>query len=398
MLTDSWSARPDQNGLLGRLRRRCHALGAEGPARHSLLLIGKSTLAASVAWAISFYLMDATSPAFAPFSAVVIMHVTVYQSVVQSLRYVGAVVAGVAVQAALGFLAGPDLLSFVLVAAVALSIARWSLLGVQGPQVATAAFFAFATYSSASDASTRIAQLAQIVLLVVVGCVVGTAVNLLVAPPMRYRSAEHSVRVLAGALHGLASDIPSALRDGAPDGEATTRWRQQAADTGGMITQAREGLHTARESVYYNPRGLLRRHREHVVFDGYEAVLAALERALYQMASLTRSLDQWQEPAGPVEYRDFLRRYASLLDAVAEAALALSTLDEATLPQQSDRLSRLAGEALEHAREVAEAAAAENLPLSDPRQPYGVLVIEGARLAEEIQYTSDMLRSWVAHD
>ncbi len=92
----------------------------ESSARRSLLLILKSALAATVSWFVSYELMNATSPAFAPFSAVLMVQVTVYQSVVQSLRYVGAVAAGVAVQAVLGLSAGPDLVTFALVALVAL--------------------------------------------------------------------------------------------------------------------------------------------------------------------------------------------------------------------------------------------------------------------------------------
>ncbi|MDX3772095.1 hypothetical protein OG963_04555 [Streptomyces sp. NBC_01707] len=100
----------------------------------------------------------------------------------QSLRYVGAVAAGVAVQAALGFLTGPDLLTFGLVTVIALSLGRSRVLVAQGPQVATAAFFAFSTYSSATDDTTRIPQLGQIVLLVLIGCAIGTAVNVTIAP------------------------------------------------------------------------------------------------------------------------------------------------------------------------------------------------------------------------
>ncbi|MFJ9425201.1 hypothetical protein [Streptomyces sp. NPDC101249] len=51
----------------------------------------------------------------------------------QSLRYLVAVTLGVTVQAALGFLAGPDVLTFAIVAVVALVIGRTGLLGDQGP-------------------------------------------------------------------------------------------------------------------------------------------------------------------------------------------------------------------------------------------------------------------------
>lgn len=233
----------------------------DGSERHTLLLTGKSTLAATLAWVVSYYALDAPSPAFAPFSAVTIMHVTVYQSVTQSLRYVGAVAAGVAVQAALGFLAGPDLLTFVLVAVIALSIGRSHVLGMQGPQVATAAFFAFSTYSSASDNATRITQLGEIVLLVLIGCAIGTTVNITIAPPMRYRSAEYSIHILARALYDLSADMPPALREGAPEADTIARWRERVAQTDNLIAQARAGVLTAKESVHYNPRRLLRRHR-----------------------------------------------------------------------------------------------------------------------------------------
>ncbi|MGW2841075.1 hypothetical protein ACWCWD_25170 [Streptomyces sp. NPDC001493] len=367
----------------------------DGPERHTLLLIGKSTLAATLSWVVSYDLMDAASPAFAPFAAVTIMYVTVYQSVVQSLRYVGAVAVGVAVQAVLGFLAGPDLLTFVLVAVIALSISRLRVLGTQGPQVATAALFAFSTYIAGPDNSTRVIQLGQIVLLVLIGCAIGTAVNVTIAPPLRYRSAEYAVRVLAGTLHDLTSDIYPALRDGALDADTTARWRDRAARTGGLIEQARAGLDTAVESVRYNPRRLLRRHRGHLTFHGYASVLGALERTLYQLASMTRSLDRWQDEENEYVYRPFLARYADFLEAVSKTALALSTLDEATLPQQTAGLTRMAGEVERRCREVVAEADARTLPLSDPGRPYGVLVVEATRLMEEVRYTCDTLSGWV---
>ncbi|WP_327179528.1 hypothetical protein OG599_32425 [Streptomyces sp. NBC_01335] len=256
-----WSTR-----LAGWWGRAAHEDSSE---RHTLLLIGKSTLAATLSWLVSYNLMDATSPAFAPFSAVTIMYVTVYQSVVQSLRYVAAVAVGVAVQALLGFLAGPDLLTFVLVAVIALSISRLRVLGTQGPQVATAALFAFSTYVSTTDDSARVSRLGQIVLLVLIGCAIGTAVNVAIAPPLRYRSAEHAVRVLARTLHDLTSDMHPALRDRTLDADTTSRWRDRAARTGSLIEQARAGLDTAVESVRYNPRRLLRRHRGHLTFQAW---------------------------------------------------------------------------------------------------------------------------------
>lgn len=367
-----------------------------GYERHALLLVLKSTLAATLAWMVSYYALDAPSPAFAPFSAVLIMQVTVYQSLLQSLRYLVAVAAGVAMVAGLGFLGGPDLLTFVLVALVGLSIGRWPALGAQGSQVATAAFFAFSTYAAATSATEKISQLGQITLLVLIGCGIGVAVNVTVAPPMRYRSAEYGIRSLSTALGELMSDMYPVLREGELDEERCRQWRRRAEQTGGLITQARDGFRTAQESLYYNPRRLLRRHRGRATFEGYGAVLAALERSLYQVASLTRSLHQWhEEEGGRHDDRAFLLGYADFLEALAQIAQVLGDLDEDSLAEQARQLRHLADEARGHCRNVTDGASRAGLPLADPARPYGVLVVEATRLMEEFQHACYVLERYV---
>lgn len=367
-----------------------------GYERHALLLVLKSTLAATLAWVVSYYALDAPSPAFAPFSAVVIMQVTVYQSLLQSLRYLAAVAAGVAMVAGLGFLGGPDLLTFVLVALVGLSIGRWPALGAQGSQVATAAFFAFSTYAAATSATEKISQLGQITLLVLIGCGIGVAVNVTVAPPMRYRSAEYGIRSLSTALGELMSDMYPVLREGELDEERCRQWRRRAEQTGGLITQARDGFRTAEESLYYNPRRLLRRHRGRATFEGYGAVLAALERSLYQVASLTRSLHQWhEEEGGRHDDRAFLLGYGDFLEALAQIAQVLGDLDEDSLAEQARQLRHRADEARGHCRNVTDGASRAGLPLADPARPYGVLVVEATRLMEEFQHACYVLERYV---
>ncbi|HWU06826.1 MAG TPA: aromatic acid exporter family protein [Streptomyces sp.] len=365
------------------------AFSYDGDERDTLLVIGKSALAAGVAWVIAYDVLDARSPAFAPFSAVLIMQVTVYRSVVQSLRYVGAVVAGVLVQAALGFLAGPDLLTFVLVALIALAIGRWRVLGAQGPQVATAAFFAFSTYTASSGDAQRVFRLGEIVVLVLIGCAIGTAVNVLVAPPLRYRSAEYGIRSLARTLHDLLSDMYPVLAGGVPDQDTTEGWRARAARTGELIGQARSGLEESKESLQLNPRRLSRRYRGHPGFRGYEAVLGALERTLYQVAALTRGLDRSIEEDEAC--RPFLQRYAAFLEAACAVAEVLTTLDETTLLAQAKRLERLTGETEARRDEVIEETRRLSLALADPSAPYGILVTEATRLLEEFQYTCEVL-------
>ncbi|MGW7049238.1 FUSC family protein [Streptomyces avermitilis] len=390
-----WSAR------VGQWLRR--AVRSDGPERHTLALIGKSTLAAGISWVIAHDLMQATSPAFAPFSAVLIMQVTVYRSVTQALRYVGAVSVGVALQAALGLLAGPDLLTFVLMTLFALAIGRWRPLGSQGSQVATAAFFAFSTYVSASSSDQALTQLGQIILLVFIGCGVGVLVNLLVLPPLRYRSAEYGIHTLAQSLCDLLSDIYPALRqEEGLEKEHTAHWRQRAASLGSMVTQAQTSMNTARESIYYNPRRLFRRkHGHHVTFDGYQAVVDALERVSYQVASMTRSLDQEQnededERSGH-EHRHFFHGYGDFLASLAHITGLFGEVDEDHLQAQAQQLCKSAGEAQEVHKRLTQCAQDSSLRLSDPSYPYGILLAEAARLMDEFQYTCDVLQHGVDH-
>ncbi|THA76127.1 hypothetical protein E6R60_14270 [Streptomyces sp. A0642] len=377
----------------GRIGRWWHrAREVPGSERQTVLLIVKRTLAATLAWLVSFYLLDAPSPAFAPFSAVLIMQVTVYQSLLQSLRYLAAVAVGVVMVAVIGSMVGSDLLSFVVVTVIALAIGRWPKLGSQGSQVATASFFAFSVYSLAPSAHEKTAQLAEIVLLVVIGCGIGVAVNLTVAPPMRYRSAEYALRTLSTALGGLVSDIYPVLREDKADEEHTSEWRSRAENTGRLIAQARDGFRTAQESLYYNPRLLLRRSPgRRPSFEGYGAVLEALVRSLYQVGSLTRSLDQWRRDDGGHDDAAFFRSYADFLESVSRIAEVLGELDEDVLEDQTRQIGRLTREAQECCSAVAGQAGRSRLPLTDPTHPYGVLVVESTRLMEELQHTSDVL-------
>ncbi|MER7350574.1 aromatic acid exporter family protein [Streptomyces aurantiacus] len=386
---------PAAQGRVARMRQWwSRARGGEGHERHTLLLLAKSTLAATVSWTLAYDVLGARSPAFAPFSAVLIMRVTVYESLLHSLRYVGAVTAGVAVQAVLGFLAGPDLLTFALVTVVALAIGLWPALGTQGSQVATAAFFAFATYVTAPAGLGKVTHLGQIVLLVLIGCGVGVVINMTVIPPLRHRSAEYAIHALAGTLCNLISDMYPAMRHDAMDEERVRHWRVRAEQTGALIARAEDGLRTARESVYYNPRSRLRRHRGRTSFEGYGAVHQALERTMYQVASLTRSLDQWERDGDPKDRR-LLCDYADFLESISRITQVLETLAEGSLRRQARRLGELAKQAQRCRRRLTERAEQDGLPLSDPGYPYGVLLVEAARLMNEFQYVCDVLQHYV---
>jgi hypothetical protein len=390
----------EQSASQGRVARtrqwfRRAGTGVGGHERDALIIIGKSALAASVAWYIAYEVMKAQSPAFAPFSAVLIMQVTVYRSVLHALRYVGAVALGVLLQGALGLLGGPDMLTFVLVALAALVIGRWRPLGSQGSNVPTAAFFAFSTYISATSVGQGFAQLGQIIVLVLIGCGVGVLVNVLVLPPMRYRSAESGIQSLGQSLSDLFGDIHPALREGELDEERASHWRHRAYHLGPLTEQAQSSVRTAWESTYYNPRRWFQRHQGRASFSGYQALVDALERVTYQVASMTRSFDQWHDGDSNEDYRSFLCRYGEFIASLTHVTELLSGLKEERLPQQSQQLCTYTEEAQEAHKRLADFAQNSALPLADPSEPYGILIGEATRLMDEIQHTCDVLEQAV---
>ncbi|RNG30738.1 FUSC family protein [Streptomyces botrytidirepellens] len=368
---------------------RAKSVVGRGP--QALELIGKSTLAAAASWYVAHDLVAAQTPAFAPFSAVLIMQVTVYQSMLQALRYLAAVCAGVFVQAGLGIMAGPGLITFVLVALITLAIGRWRHLGAQGTEVATAAFFAFSTYSASAGMRQSVDQLGQIILLVAIGCAIGVAVNLLLWPPMRYRSAESGIHTLAGDLSALLADIHPALREHGFDEERARQWRQRATEIAWLVSQARTALHTAVESRHYNPRRLLPRNRRHTDFCAYRDVIDALERVTHQLASLTRTLHQWPQNEEGNECNRFLRDYADLLEAFAHFTRPFSEIDEDRLPRRAEELCAAATTVQDKRERLVDRAQSSSLALNDPSRPYGILLAEATRLMEEAEHSCDML-------
>lgn len=384
-------------GLAGRVRDWwSRARQSEGHERQTIAMIGKSALAATAAWYVANDVLAAEAPAFAPFSAILVMQMTVYRSALHSLRFVGAVCAGVAIQFGVGLLIGPNVGAFAAVAVIAVAIGRWPRLVPQGSQVATAAFFAFSLYVTATDTTQRLTNLGMIILLVLLGCGIGLMVNVVIWPPMRFRGGEYGVRTFACSLHDLMKDIAEALRDGADgqlDSDSTGEWRRRASQLWPVMNQAQAAVRTARESQYFNPRRLLIRRSTWTSFADHEQLIEVLSRITEQIRSLTRSLDRATDDAPEPSRREFLHQYADLLTCLSHQAEILCDLDDDRLVEQTDELVALAEDAGQRSDRLARDSVHGDLPLSDPTRPYGLLLVEATRLTEEFRHTADVLQA-----
>ncbi|WP_353940676.1 aromatic acid exporter family protein [Streptomyces sp. HUAS MG91] len=367
------------------------ALGTDGHERHVILMLIKSTLAATVCWYVADDLWQAQSPAFAPFSAVAIMQVTVYQSLWQSLRYVAAVAVGVLIQGAMGQFVGPHLITFATVTLLALIIGRWRALRTEGSQVATAAMFAFSTYITVPG-HEQWGALGQIVALVLTGCAIGTIVNLTLFPPLRHRTAEQGLRALAHATCDVLTDVEKALVDQNLDEKETASWQHRSAALLPLAAQAQDAVSRARESLAYNPRRLLREHRRHGDFTGYRNVVNALERVAGQVGALCRSLTYAQQDQTADTGRGgFLVAYGQVLAACCEVTRQLSALDENSLAEQTGPLREAAQRARSQLDALASHAHEAATPVLDTARPYGTLMAEAVRLVDDLEYACQVL-------
>lgn len=307
----------------GRLRRAVRrvrdafrrAKGYNGPERATLVLMFKSGLAGTLSWGLATYAAASPQPTYAPFTALLVVQSTAYRSLLQSVRYVCAVVLGVLAAGAAGPLLGENAAAFAVMLGVALVIGRWQRLGSQGTQVAVAAVFAHHAVSG-----TQQSMLGQIVLMALLGAVVGLAVSLFVVPPLHYRAAARGLNQVSQTLCALLRDMADGLRDGMPERDTVTDWLQRARQLDQYAATARRAVESGSESVIWNPRRLLRPGSTPTSFTGYRTLVEALTRAGEQLRSicyaLLRIIDD-EDTAAPGD--EFLRVYAELLDVICLA-------------------------------------------------------------------------------
>ncbi len=361
--------------------RRVRSYG--GPEREATLIIVKSALAASIAWYFAAYAFGAQFPAFAPFAAVLMLQVTVYQSVLQSLRFVLAIVLGVSLQGLLAMVFEPDVWTFAAVTLLALVIGRWRRLGTQGSQVVSAAFFAYAAFLTGTGTTDRLGLLASLVLLVLVGCAIGIVVNLVVVPPMRYRSAEYAVENLAKAIRELIADISQAVREGSPTSADSDDWRYRAYRLQNLAERTRDTVDSAAESVRWNPRRLLLRMEP--PFKGYRTVVDRMAGISAHLNSIADTLSRTSEDPD-VPHQQFLERYGAFLGYTRDAAQLLAELETAKLNEQVEHLSRCVAQARDKQSAMTSATLEHEITLADQARVYGGLLVDADRLLDEFQY------------
>lgn len=196
-----------------RIRKATEIAGAH---RDNLLLLLKGVLAATAAWFIADTLIGAPSPTFAPFAALLTVQATISGSLKDGMRFAAAMVCGVTLATLVTTLMGTSTASFAGLVLLASALGRWRRLAPQGTQVAVSALFAFAAFLQSDSSTIDLYNVASMVGLALLGCCLGAVTNMVVVPPLRYRSAEYGISTLSRFMAALLMDISKGLRSGSP--------------------------------------------------------------------------------------------------------------------------------------------------------------------------------------
>ena len=277
------------------------------------LRTAKTTLAAVAAFALAEWWHTSDQPVLAPLTALLVVQLTMYETVAHGRERIVSVVAGVVVATLFAGAVGLNWWSLGLVVAISLIAGRLLRLGPHLPEVAITAMLVLAVGDTESAAFGRVIE-------TLIGAAVGVVVNLVIAPPLYIQPTRDAISELADRMAGHARELAGTLRDGGWTRAAADRALNQARELGAEVDRADRGLARTEQSARLNPRGHLAREAH----PGLRAALTALEHAQIGLRNLSRALldrtyylaEDAADAAYPVPARQAL---ADVLEATAAA-------------------------------------------------------------------------------
>ena len=238
----------------------------------------KSTLAAVTAYVVALPFSDNPRPVLAPLTALLVVQLTLYETVRRGLLRVASVVLGVLFAAALSTVVPLTWWSLGLAVAVSLVIGRLFRLGDDIAEVPISAMLILAVGGSDIAVEGRIVE-------TVIGAVVGVVVGAAVAPPLYVRPASDAVQDVARATAEVMRRIATEVRSEYSPEQADS-WLAAARGLGRDILRADRVLGTAETSLRYNPRAISRPHAASSLRSGLDSV----ERAVVSLRGVCRVL------------------------------------------------------------------------------------------------------------
>lgn len=256
--------------------------------RTPLLQVGKSALAGIVTWIVCILIFPAQVPVFGAIAALFCVQPSVFQSLSKAVERLVGVVAGVVVSSALILVFGQHT-SWLFAVVIALSLLLGWALRLTSPsstQIAITGMLVMAL--GASDPAYAVERIVE----TLIGAVIGTVVNLLIAAPILDAPVHLAVTELgrntAAALDRLADSLTTP-RDPAWLADMLKRSRALRDER----SQSRPIVRAGEESLRLNPRRARRRPQ----LERDIATLERLDPVLFRVRGMTRTVCDHYSPA-----------------------------------------------------------------------------------------------------
>jgi Aromatic acid exporter family member 1 len=301
----------------------------------------KTVLAAVLSFALATALHTSDQPILAPLTALLVVQLTMYETVAHGWERILSVTAGVSVAAVFAHIVGLNWWSLGAVVTVSLIAGRLLRLGPHLPEVAISAMLVLAVGGGEPAAAQRVVE-------TLIGAAVGILINLVLAPPLYIQPAGDAVAELADGMGRYCSHLAAALRGSWSRG-AADQHLDEARKMGDEVTRAERRLARAEQSARLNPRA-----RQIVqVQPRLRNALTALEHGQIGLRNLSRALldrtyylppelaDQAYPPATRDAIADVLDAVAAAVHGVAPIAAGHHTDDTASLEAVAGHLSEL---------------------------------------------------------
>ena len=293
-----------------------------------VIQIVKTVAAAVIAWLVATKVLHLPQSFLAPWSALLVVHATVYRTFSRGARQVGATVLGVLVAWAVGNALGLDATSVAVVLALGMAVGALPWFEDESTTAAATALVVLATGFADND-GLLVSRLID----TGVGIAVGLLVNFVVWPPLRSRTAIAALDAMDDRIGRLLVEMGDGIESGCTR-EDVDGWVDRTRSLDQELDHAWSLVRQAKESARMNPRRSadeLRDPRQWI------SLMEHMEQALADTRSMARTLahalaeEQDWEP----EFR------GGLVGVLRQAGGAIENADQQLIRDSRARLDAL---------------------------------------------------------
>jgi uncharacterized membrane protein YgaE (UPF0421/DUF939 family) len=298
-------------------------------AQPTAVTIARLTSTAVFAYLLALVLTHTSRPVLAPLTALLVVQVSLYQTLRSAATKVASVMAGVLLAVAFSAWIGFTWWSLAIAIAIALMIGYALRLGDNILEVPVSAMLILSV-----SVGTRAAATGRIIE-TLVGTAAGLAASFILTSP-QVQSAEEAIEDLCGKMADLLDRVVTGLSEGSVV-DAVDEWLGQARSLGQEIQRVDDALRQAEESIRLNPRNL----RLPLSTVTLRQSLETLEHEATTLRGLARSLADSVRLAGdhsPLNDPDARNRLASVLRQHSAAIRTYGSLAAERDPSAHERM------------------------------------------------------------